>query len=302
MKLGYSNLTGELIDAFLITSGDCAPFQIVCPACREPVFKVERDEGLHYLAHYRDNPLVPSDCELRVRAFGTQEVHDVCARAQAQRLKYFLEVLRDAVWKTIEPRSEPTSSARGLLKRFQKSKFLGELRDLSREVLSSTGAPEQFDGMARFYLQESGEQLTTALGQATHLRIARDIYRTLLTLPQRANFDFVWCAAYLEFGARQSAASQVRKLEAFEVRMRQAHDMFARLPRHYSRSLFEQMRHERVPEAFRGDCETLAFRFLSEIAHEMIGVITRVDYLALLRALPPGRFTGLAPTAGAALA
>lgn len=54
MKLGYSNLLSELIRAELIDYKDSEKFQIVCPCCKEPVFKVIRSNEsipIHYLSH-----------------------------------------------------------------------------------------------------------------------------------------------------------------------------------------------------------------------------------------------------------
>ena len=42
MKLGYSLLLGEHIEAEWIEYTDCKVFQIVCPNCKEPIFKVFR--------------------------------------------------------------------------------------------------------------------------------------------------------------------------------------------------------------------------------------------------------------------
>lgn len=66
MKLGYSNLLGEFIDAQGIGYEDCKGFQIVCPSRREPVFKGMRESGVaeavHYLSHYEKDKAYASEC------------------------------------------------------------------------------------------------------------------------------------------------------------------------------------------------------------------------------------------------
>ena len=38
MKLGYSILLGETLDASALQYRDCERFQVVCPNCHEPIF------------------------------------------------------------------------------------------------------------------------------------------------------------------------------------------------------------------------------------------------------------------------
>ena len=76
MKTGYSMLLGEYVDSEAINYTDCKSFQIVCPICREPVFKVERSHPpptLHYLSHYEESKAFATDCELRVRGISDRD-------------------------------------------------------------------------------------------------------------------------------------------------------------------------------------------------------------------------------------
>mgnify|MGYP000085431440 CR=1 FL=1 len=98
MKIGYSILLGEYIDAQAINYTDCKSFQIVCPICREPIFKVERKDPppiLHYLSHYEKSKAFVSDCELRVKGISDNEKKAENNLARGQKLEYFLSVLKD---------------------------------------------------------------------------------------------------------------------------------------------------------------------------------------------------------------
>ncbi len=100
MKLGYSLLLGEHISAQSIEYSDCKTFQIVCPNCKEPVFKVFRSvppPGIHYLSHYEKDKAYEAECELRVASLGVREMETANALSRGQRLEYFLSVMRSSI-------------------------------------------------------------------------------------------------------------------------------------------------------------------------------------------------------------
>ncbi len=70
MKTGFSLLLQEYVNPVELDYEDCRTFQIVCPACKEPVFKVSRATAgnkADYLSHYRKDETLNEQCELRVR-------------------------------------------------------------------------------------------------------------------------------------------------------------------------------------------------------------------------------------------
>ena len=92
MKLGYSNLLGEYAAASELEYRDCEKFQIVCPQCREPLFKVLRDideTPTHYLSHYAAARAYASDCEMRVSAISTGAMEEHGRSSRNQRLERF---------------------------------------------------------------------------------------------------------------------------------------------------------------------------------------------------------------------
>lgn len=104
MKTGYSLLLGEYITADQVRYGDTAGFQIVCPCCKDAVFKTERlgaEDVIEYLSHY-PGKLDVETCELRVASISTKSQMERNSTARGQSLKVFLSTLRDAVslrWK-----------------------------------------------------------------------------------------------------------------------------------------------------------------------------------------------------------
>lgn len=95
MKTGYSNLLGEYVAATDLQHADTVAFQVVCPHCREAVFKVERQDS-HFLSHHHAFP-GSDECELRVAALPHDRVAQTNAASRGQTLKLFLSVFRDAV-------------------------------------------------------------------------------------------------------------------------------------------------------------------------------------------------------------
>jgi hypothetical protein len=99
MKIGYSNLLRHLVDAPDIEHGECEALQIVCPECREPVFKTERTTQ-HFLSHYGADKAMIAQCELRVGAMANGAASASAAEGRGQNLAFFLRTLRQMVEET----------------------------------------------------------------------------------------------------------------------------------------------------------------------------------------------------------
>lgn len=100
MKTGYSNILGDVVEASELDYGDCKDFQIVCPCCREAVFKKERavasGDGSHFLSHY---PATDADkaaeCERRVARMTKEDFAKMRSEGRGQALNRFLSVIPD---------------------------------------------------------------------------------------------------------------------------------------------------------------------------------------------------------------
>ncbi len=193
MKLGYSNLLGEHLSAGHLHHKDCEPFQIVCPSCREPVFKTERgggDEIIHYLSHYAADKAYHVECELRVASLHVNQVAQSDKISRDQRLKFFLDVLRDMI--ATNPIYERGPDAAQAM--FNRSKILAWLRTMHREFLVKQAFTQaDFEEMAGEYIDDltkAGAALDTSFAETTQRRIAYDVWRTVLSHAARSNFDF----------------------------------------------------------------------------------------------------------------
>ncbi|WP_300335581.1 hypothetical protein [Accumulibacter sp.] len=200
MKTGYSNLLGEYLEAERIDYSDCKSFQVVCPVCREPVFKVARKpdaEALHYLAHYAAQKSFATDCELRVGglAKGDMERHNHASRGQ--RLAYFLRVLRQLLVDVYESEGIDVLRRHKMMNRspaltaWRLETFV-ELLSHRDEYLAL------FDSIAAVYIDRfNPEHIKTDFSIQVQVRIAKDMMASLLSSTGRENFFFLWNHAYI---------------------------------------------------------------------------------------------------------
>ena len=247
MKLGYSNLLGEYVEATSINHTDCEQFQIVCPACREPVFKVEREarETIHYLSHYKKDLAYSEECELRVASIARAEVDNVLSFARGQRLQYFLKVLREDILKEDYGMFEVLGGSRKRMNYMLNSKSMQILRDneynhLRKCILKEDDA-EIRNGI-RFAVNEFELNVRnfpkTSFGKSKQIEIAADIYRHLLSGNSKKNFDFVYCYAFDMLGAWLKEYVRSRNPDAWIIDLYKAMLLIPSLPRIKARELF----------------------------------------------------------------
>jgi len=99
MKLGYSLFLKEYVKPSVIDYEDCRIFQIVCPICKEPVYKVTREIVIHYFSHYKKDETLNEQCELRVNQISQRSSENLNIESRNQKLSLFLQVFRDIIWK-----------------------------------------------------------------------------------------------------------------------------------------------------------------------------------------------------------
>lgn len=200
MRQGYSILLGETLDASGLKYHDCEGFQVVCPTCREPLFKglreAGREEALHYLSHYSASASVASVCELRAARSATQVATENRV-SREQRLEYFLGVLRRTL--TLDPMY--TKSAESTHWHLNKATGLTYLRDQCFKLaVEHRDDDSYFTESAHDYLAEMedvGWKMQTSFSRTVQMRIAHDMWRTLTTQRARSNFDFLFNHAFV---------------------------------------------------------------------------------------------------------
>jgi hypothetical protein len=98
MRLGYSLLLREYLAATEADYGDCAEFQITCPACHEAIFKAGALDGeRQYFSHYAASKSDVSACELRVAAIHREQIERANLLGHDQTLAEFFARFQDAL-------------------------------------------------------------------------------------------------------------------------------------------------------------------------------------------------------------
>lgn len=310
MKLGYSILLGESMTAAAVEYRDCEHFQIVCPSCREPVFKAVREstgrDAIHYLSHYSVGKAQRADCELRVKGLSLADIERQNAESRDQRLRYFWSKLKSVF------SNDPIygGSAEKAHWHLNKSVALAIMRDHAwRTALILR--EKTFDLCVDDYLRGLSEQgwgIKTSFSLDMQKRIARDMWLSICTPPGRTIFEFLFNYAYLhEMGGMHNAA-HIKAGEEAEISRGLASYMAAigtTTSEADARMLFSEIRATELPQGFnvtkgeREDFEpsTIWSRILGNITQEMVGRLIAVPYFELLRAKygDPSKAYPLAP-------
>jgi hypothetical protein len=207
MNIGYSLLLGEYLAASDVTYDDGARWQIVCPACKEPAFKVVRQPGeIHYFSHYKDSDILPSDCELRVRGLSRQAMDACNAQSRGQLLEYFLRVLRGAIDRdpalpgTVQPMRAALKSRRFFF--FLDQVFNRAARDSWRSDAGLSDIAADMDGaLAKGLAGDSG------FSWQTQKRIAVDIFSSLMSQKTGPNLRYLAAHAAIVILASHQASA-----------------------------------------------------------------------------------------------
>ena len=285
-------LLGEHLQAEEVAYRDCELFQVVCPACREPVFKgVRESEGIHYLSHYRSSESYDSDCELRVGRMGssTREEHNALSRKQ--RLDYFLSVIQDALLESgLGKQEDDHRKARGVYAQAQRSKVMTKLcwfvRDSAIKQHKESGSwdiTDILEDYERDIREVGGEFYQTTFGIHIQRRIANDMWRHILTDTVKKNFHFLFVHGYLQLMIRTELALQS---DPQPYHFRILYDSMARIlqgSRKKGQAVMEQLQQVSVGPPYADYPMHLALKMIFEIMYEMMGALLRLPYFELLK-------------------
>lgn len=286
MKIGYSNILGEHLQAASLHHKDCEPFQVVCPACREPVFKVVRaDDGetIHYLSHYAAAKAYQADCELRVAGIGAETIDQGNRVSREQRLRYFLQVLRDLIAQDTVYTGTP-DKAQKLLNR---AKAIGWMRLQQYEMGKKLSwSRSDFSEAVADYLKDLagvGANLETSFAIAVQERIAYDIWGSLLSAKGRPNYEFLFNHGYIRLVSRMATAADQRQ---FSPQEQQMYSYLVRLidsGKHGGMQMIGEMVHIPVGPPFAEPGTMMLGKLMSEVMHEMIGTLVALPYFEVLK-------------------
>jgi len=207
MKTGYSNFTGELLAADVIKYEDCKALQIVCPACRDAVYKVERSSSggvSHFLSHYKAVDIVIEECELRVKSISSSEISENNNKARHQRLELFMKVFQDLIYAHPYHRDGTKNEIDEQFDLQNKNRSLQMLYEYIRKNILKTTPEKSFKQGEEYFLEElntAGAKFATTFPQRIQMRIAHDIWLTLNRLASKKNLKMLFNHAFFVFYA-----------------------------------------------------------------------------------------------------
>lgn len=291
MRTGYSILLGEYIDAEAISYRDCEPFQIVCPACNEPVFKVARssdDGAIEYLSHYKQEGSYNSECTLRVSSIPSSERGQHNFQSRDQKLSYFLSIFRSALER--DPYITYSKSLESSHKKINRSKALCFFREQHFQSFRKGGIAEetQFKNAAEFYLKEVsefGDIPKTGFSVATQTRIAADMMRLLVTEQGKANYNALFNHSAVYLLQRCQAHAPGATAGSIEVMNNVAYFVSGLLMegKKAGMQLIADMSATPIYPPYVEAPATYLLKVAAEIGHEMIGTLLRLPYFDLLK-------------------
>lgn len=296
MRLGYSILLGETLEAISLQYRDCERFQVVCPHCHEPVFKVRRAadslEEMHYFAHYAASKAYQGQCDLRTNSFTHADIERKNSVSRDQRLVYFLSVLR----RTLGMSPYYVLPAEKVHYRLEKSPAFMWLRNGSWETLSQNNSANTFDVTFEDYLyrmHDSGWALNTSFSIERQKQIARDMWLMITTPPGHSNFNFLFNHAWLiEISAIVSRQEEASGMD--RVVMVTMADFMARIidaKKSNTADIIHELATTHLPDGYnvqRGvntDADRSSFmsRLLGNLTIDMVGALLQLPFFELLK-------------------
>lgn len=300
MKTGYSILLGEYLDATGLEYRDCEPFQVVCPICYEPLFKVQRkkEEGpINYLSHYSADKSYAGDCELRVDSQSCSAYESQNKTARDQRLQYFISVFQKMIAQNkIYPNG--TDKFQKYLNRSKALKwFCGLLYDNARQQMRNEA---ELAALADDYLKdmaEVGVALETSFAMSVQKRIAIDMWRYLLSDKGEVNYRFLFNHAYLVFMMRLNTpmAGETAEGIAYMQEMLAFASKIPETSKEKGMMIFAEMGRKPLGPPIAVEVHNYFGKAAAEISHEMIGCLVGLPYFEFLkgRLLQKDKTTGL---------
>jgi hypothetical protein len=292
MKYGYSMLLSETIDAARLEYPDCRAFQVVCPVCKEPIFKGvrERPAVVHYLSHYPAAAAYAADCELRVGGFDAADIERQNASSRGQKLALFLRVLRDAVMDS--EYSNAREKIETLFRILDHSKPIGLLRDVFAKNVAKNATGESLTDRAFFteaadhYIYEDAgsdhAMWRTGFGLQTQKRIAYDLWCSLCTPACKPNLLFLFNHGYATLLSRLQALLDQGRIDEPSRRLRWFAEKLVQSSWEGGVALIGEMGHTPTPTPFAIPGSNYLNKLVSEVNHEMLGCLLRLPYFEIL--------------------
>jgi hypothetical protein len=285
MKYSYSLLVREYIYPDKVEYEDTKLFQLICPECKEPVFKVKRDEKINYFSHYKKK----SDddfCDLRVDSKNKNEIDLESRENRGQVLKHFLSVFKKYLAKNETGDERIIDIIDGILKNSEGTNYI--LNNYIEIMKTFNFSKDQLSEYFNDYIIESTEnknnKFPTQLSIELQKDYAYDFYQYLSSEIVKGNLYFLilYSAGFLT--ERISLASSQRNIKPWERKIAETIVKFYNpLSLTEAKYLLDSLLNYKINKDDNLISDNLLQKLFSEIYYESLGVLLRLPYFNMLK-------------------
>lgn len=299
MKTAFSLLLQEYVNPFELDYEDCRTFQIVCPVCKEPIFKVSRkidDKATDYFSHYRQDKTLNEQCELRVNRIPTERIEETRSESRNQKLVLFLGVFQDIIW---ENEYSKTNIKKAKQRYFQlnKSRVFSlynkhQLQNFRDVVKDKNEILDMFkESLENLY--ENLEDFKSNFALNLQMDFAYDFFQHLLAGHSKANFFFLLKHAYILYLEKLEKESKHNELLTWEQSMFDYLCRFLKTQNEKKRmNIMNRMGEYKIISPYTHEEIDLFIMFGSQLGYLAFGILLRIPYLEILQKQLKGRDPG----------
>lgn len=287
MKYGYSLFLQEYVYPVNVEYEDTRIFQIVCPCCKEPVFKVSRENAFDYFSHYKKDETLIDQCELRVNRISKQEINDKKYESRNQKLYLFLKEFQDIVWEN-EYDDNSRKKAKRLCFQFNKSsifvetklKFLEYYRDF---IEDKNNLFNMFHESIENMIYKT-EFFNTDFAVNIQKEYAYDFLQYLLAGHSKTNFFFLFNHAFILLHNEFKNNYQKQALNDYETTLFMRIDKICNTENEKKRvSVFREMVGHSVFTSNSNDVINGYIVFGARMLQHSFSILLRIPYLKILK-------------------
>ena len=289
MKTAYSLFLREHVDPRIIGYEDCRTFQIVCPACKEPVFRVCRkssDKEVAFFSHYRKDETLNKQCELRVNRISRDTITQINVESRNQKLRLFFRVFQEIVWAN-EYNDGTIKKAKQRFYQLGRSDVFasfirGMLNQLREIVKDKNEMLDMFDESL-----ENLKEFTSPFEMDLQKEFAYDFLCHLLAGHSKTNFLFLAKHAVILTLEKFEDISKKGNLRPWEQSILEYFHRFLRTQNEQKRlRIFTEMGERKMVSPYSHQDADLFVMFGSHLQYNAFGILMRIPYLQVLRTEP----------------
>jgi hypothetical protein len=284
MKYGLSLLLNEYIFHESVEYEDSKIFQIVCPECYEPVFKVVRKEenGIGYFSHYKKDKIIKVDCSLRVDTLQKKQLLDKNNESRGQYLQLFLSVFKSELLRN--EFSGDIEKIKAFINQINSSKSFNPFRNLFMDhTISISISDEELLECMNYYINEAN--LTTEYYKIKQKELAIDFWKHILSAKAKDNFGFLIIFSIIFLDTRLSLSQNINSLSKNERDMKYFLNKLISCKDEYEcwMTMKEMQNYTLNPPFVLEKNSNMLIKICSEIMHECLGALIRFPYLKVLQ-------------------